>query len=534
MYYDDKYNDEIRRFESKQKEAIIAMAVCLDLIKYKNERNRRKINDIISNLKKSDLSQSTSLSKALAKELDKVDKTKRFISSFDVKKMLEEKGTKFSFSIDTRKALEMAEKIANSPDTALKHFVYDFNQARRDIKRTGEERTKKLEQEEERKRERARKKLEEEQRKHPYNGITDEESKRLLSEDIDNKLDSSDYRFSSEESARIRELYPQINYGNMYYSIDTLEKGMAIDRLSKKDRPQVMLMINIVYDVIDVVTNELLYNNDLSKPDIFTKVGVEKSLEKYKKAYDKYMAYYQSLTPEQRRKEEEQIAYYPDYQEAFGNHIATPEQIITAANNKIKNRMIKQQRDFFGVRAEKCFRVTSHATKYMEIEEIAELYKSIRYEFEKTTYWNSEDKATVELYKEYLEKIQIDFSNVILNRLEKNNKEVSFSKMTEAEKKAYYEEQNEKIAAICIDILKEQPLSSFLQDKARNHDLEGRGNNIKETYEAKETAKRRVYGLSTVKKAMAQISGKWSRYTMLMEKDELNKQEQDELVGMFR
>ena len=84
MYFDDKYNDEIRRFESKKKEAIIAMAVCLDLIKYKNERNRRKINDIISNLKKSDLSQSTSLSKALAKELDKVDKTKRFISSFDV------------------------------------------------------------------------------------------------------------------------------------------------------------------------------------------------------------------------------------------------------------------------------------------------------------------------------------------------------------------------------------------------------------------------------------------------------------------
>ena len=39
MYYDDKYNDEIRRFESKQKEAIIAMAVCLDLIKYKNEDN---------------------------------------------------------------------------------------------------------------------------------------------------------------------------------------------------------------------------------------------------------------------------------------------------------------------------------------------------------------------------------------------------------------------------------------------------------------------------------------------------------------
>ena len=63
--------------------------------------------------------------------------------------------------------------------------------------------------------------------------------------------------------------------------------------------------------------------------------------------------------------------------------------------------------------------------------------------------------------------------------------------------------------------------------------LEGQGTNLEETYKAKEEAKARVYGLSAVKKAFAQVSGKWARYTMLMEKEELTEEEQKEIVSMF-
>ena len=86
---------------------------------------------------------------------------------------------------------------------------------------------------------------------------------------------------------------------------------------------------------------------------------------------------------------------------------------------------------------------------------------------------------------------------------------------------------------IIIDLFNERPLSTSLQ-KASSMNLEGKGENLVETYEAKKDAKTRIYGLSKFKKTVSKISGKWSKYLMLMDKDELTKSEQEELKGMFR
>ena len=94
--------------------------------------------------------------------------------------------------------------------------------------------------------------------------------------------------------------------------------------------------------------------------------------------------------------------------------------------------------------------------------------------------------------------------------------------------------KNKKIAAICSELFHEEPLAKDLREIADRMDTEKTGKTLVQTYEAKKSAQSRIYGLSKAKQAIAKITGKWSRYMMLMEKEELTEKEQEEITTMFR
>ncbi len=106
--------------------------------------------------------------------------------------------------------------------------------------------------------------------------------------------------------------------------------------------------------------------------------------------------------------------------------------------------------------------------------------------------------------------------------------------MNDEQLKRFFDKEHKKIAGIITDIMHENPMSKDLRQIAEVQ--EGKGTNIKGTFEAKEEAKAKakVYDEHIFKKAYLQMTGEWNKYLMLMEKEELTEKEQEELKGIFK
>ena len=556
MYMGDSYySRQIERLERERIIAALAMNTAISFISFKNERIRNKLRDRIRNLTSSSLDKATSMRKKLTNDLKKVE-SKSFITSFDVEDLLKNNQSRYQIKLDYRELQSIARTIADDPVAALKEYSLSYNNTRRQIEQLKKDQEESKKAEEERKREQARQQIREYEepvstptsyyeprrtepvKKVPYLGTTDDESRKLLQESIDKEI-ANKYGFigfSYDEEKRIKELYPELSSSMGYYSVKTLEKGVRINNIATKADVNTDEIMEMGLLTFEVVTKELLENNRFKSVDIFNKIGMNNCLEKYKTAYKKYQNYYKKLSPEQKDKIKEQIKGNKRYANMFNDQIASPELLTAVINIKVSNYIVENYFSFYNYEQKDFYMKTSHATKYMSIQEIVSLYKRIEFkERERGIYTqNDEDRRLQEQSKrEYLEQLQRDFANVILSRLESYNKQVDYFKMSDIEKEVYNRETQEKLAAIINDLFKEQPLSASLQESAKSNEV-GRGENLVETYESKKQAHTQVFGLSRIKKAFAKISGKWSKYLMLMDKDELSKTEQEQLKGMFR
>lgn len=539
--YDAYYENQINELERDRKIAALGMNAAIAFIKFKNDREKSKVRDRVRSLTTSNLDQVSTVRKRLKKDLDKI-KDNTHVSNFDVEDYLENNESRYQIELDYGERSNIARVISRNPVAALNQYSMDYISAKRRIDqvRKDQERDK-----QEKEKEKTRREYEEPTyepirqrpvKEVPFSGISDEESRRLIQEQIDKEIASKYefFGFSYDEQKRIRELYPELNHYSDFYSVETIEKAININKITNKEQIKAEEMMNLGLLTIDVVTNDLFQNNRFTSIDIFNKLGVSNSLNKYKSAYNKYRRYYKSLSPEQRQQIETQISNNKNYSELFGNSIASPELITSRINLRVSNYITDNYTQFYNYNQKDFYSKSIHATKYMSIQEIVNLYKRIEYKEQDRRIYatNDEDRITMEKAKrDYLAQLQSDFARIILSRLETHNKQVDYNKMTPEEQERYLKEENIKLAAIINDLFKEQALSPSLQKIGV---VEGKGENLVDTYEAKEQAKTQVFGLSKIKKAFAKVTGKWSKYLMLMDKDELSKSEQEEIKGMFR
>ena len=294
--------------------------------------------------------------------------------------------------------------------------------------------------------------------------------------------------------------------------------------------------MNLAIATYEVTVKELLFHNSLNESnELFRKIDAINSIYKYKEGYNKFMKYYSSLSQEAKKEIDRQITNNRDYNRLFGKNLVTPDALTLKVNNYVSDYLVKNRKNVYPTTD--YYSRTTHATRYMDIDQIANLYKRLKYDIYEAPIRAEdpeEEKRIIENRKRELAQLQKDFAHVILTKTQSFSKLKDITKMDEKEQEKYFEEQNAKLASICKDIFEEEPIAEELKEEVRKHNLEGRGTNLKDSYEAKKSVSNRVYGISSIKKAFAQVTGKWARYMMLLEKEELNKEEQEELTNMFR
>ena len=594
MYSDTYYERQKQKYEKQRAIAALAMSVCVEYIDFKKEKTRTKVRDKIKKLQSAELAKMWKAKNALEDSIKNTNEV--ILSTRDVQSTIEAKLNSYRVTLEYKERSSLARNIANNPEAALREYASSYVYAREnaaelekqreeDIKKKAEELREKerqrieaekarLERElqrEERRKEREQQRLEEERLRFekevlfkttlddrpyrdqtiktstpvindPFYAETEEESKRLAKERIDKKTkDGYTYAdITTEERKSIKKLYPELDFektGNNYYRVETLNKGMEIDYIANMKDIYVADIMNIGILTLDVVTKELLEGSRVGEPELFAKIGIRNSLEKYKIAYNKYMNYYRNLDSIEKDKISKQIEDNNRYVMNFGKLIITPEGLKSVINHKVTEYIINNYRNFYNYQNGDIYTKTMNATKYMTIEEIVSLYKGIENDLENQDNFGQTDEEREAIEEGKIERIreyQEAFALVIETHLEKNKKPVDMNKLSVEEQIRMTEEETKKLAAIINDILREKPLSPRLREILETHNLEGKGTALLEAHNAKEEAKGRLFGMSKVKKAFAQISGKWARYLMLMEKEDLNDKEKEELNGMFR
>lgn len=554
------YNERIKDYEQERAVAALAMDICVGYIDFKNDRERKKAKDGIYLIQNVDMAKAQKGHKKILDSIKKIEQLSH-TSSFEISRSIQEMQRSYRLNLTSSDCDRIADEIRKDPVEALRTYARKYMYAKQSIQRLEKEKEEAKNKAAERRKQTESSKTIRESgygtysgtssyssydkyertpiKKTPYSGSTPEQSKELIKEDIDKKIanEYGSHKFSSEEIDRITKLYRRINaYGKGYYSIDTLEKGIQIEKIVSKNELNIDDIMNLAIATYEVTVKELLFHNSLNESnELFRKIDAINSIYKYKEGYNKFMKYYSSLSQEAKKEIDRQITNNRDYNRLFGKNLVTPDALTLKVNNYVSDYLVKNRKNVYPTTD--YYSRTTHATRYMDIDQIANLYKRLKYDIYEAPIRAEdpeEEKRIIENRKRELAQLQKDFAHVILTKTQSFSKLKDITKMDEKEQEKYFEEQNAKLASICKDIFEEEPIAEELKEEVRKHNLEGRGTNLKDSYEAKKSVSDRVYGISSIKKAFAQVTGKWARYMMLLEKEELNKEEQEELTNMFR
>ena len=557
------YDRQIEKAKEKQAISVLAMNVCASIIKFNKERTREQIKERIRNLQTSDKKKKASVKTKIQNELSKV-KDNNYYGTREVEEEIKFQEGKYTLNLDYSTRHNLARTISDNPVNALKTYASDYVQAVNEVDRLEEQKRDEQKREQDRIREREQQRLERERKVEsnqssysglstyghsystsnaapkkpvPFSAATTEESKKLVEEAIEKAIHDK-YGYSSisyDEEKRIKELYPEFNRYRNYVSVDTLKKGIRIENIVNKQQINVQEMMELGQLTLNVVTKELVEGDQTYEPQLFSKLKMRNNLDKYKDAYNKFMKQYNKLSLEEKNKINAQVEKSENYSKLFGKRIITPEQLTNKINYAVIDYIVKEP-NFYDYENNNIYAKTMQATKYMNVDQIVSLYKNLKNNFYRPYYGVSEeDQQRIENNRrKQLALLQQEFARVVLDKLQKHNKFKNTLNLSEEELHKLIEKDSEKMASIIVDLFKETPLSDNFKNIKNENRLEGQGTNLEETYKAKEEAKARVYGLSAVKKAFAQVSGKWARYTMLMDKEELTQKEQEELKGMFK
>ena len=533
MYKGDEfYNKEYAKYDKEKQLAMLIIRTCVALLKFDKEKQREKISSKITQMSKVDNQQARIIRNKIITEVEKY-KRPRTPSYEMVSDILKQHQKLFMIRMDREKHEKIVDRIANDTFGTLKSAMNSYISAKIQIENLNRERSKEITEAYE------QKKTEDAKQKkvinsEPLKKQTPEEKKKEVDKIIEEHIHKKAtlWGLTDDEKKLICEVYPELSKSGYYYTATVLDRGLQIENYSNRENIQATDIMNMGLLTVDVIVRELLYSEPGKNPELFQRIGIKNSLAKYQQAYARFMAYYGNLSAEQKRNVDSVIKKNEDYVLNFGASIASPE-LIKNTINKIVSQKLLNSYDKNGEIDN--YRKRVHiATRIMSVEDIAILYRGIK---EKEERYYSESSLPENYHQnksERLEKLQICFANVILGRLEEHNKEKSMYDLTGPDKEKRNKEMEKKLVAICNDFLGEHARFSPWAKLEQEFDLQGKGKELQATHDAKASAKKKVYGLSEVQKAMAKVTGKWARYLMLMDKAELSKSEQEELKGMFK
>jgi len=511
---------------------------------------------------------------------------------------------KDSYSYTTGKIESMAGEIAKDPTAALLKYASDYTTAIYNIEQTRERRQAEAQREREeearRKEEEAKKRRMEaekqkaaqqlaEQRRREYSTRTNEPtygSSNYGTSSYTPSYTSSSYGTSSydrttpthvseeyiqrkvqEELAKgtrslnytlinqIQESYKRLDgityYGGLYsssgledvYSYYVMTGEEKVSPVSYYAVREIMEMGTLAVSVVfkDLMTAYAYNTTHMAR--FMEQFEPHKALERYQKAYDRYMNYYNRLNAKERSQVDTAAAKNERYFEFFhlygktGRDIATVDDIKRVVNAQIKEKyvdtpIISDNFDNYNDFKPSFPANFRYSLQYMSVTEIASLYKAVMYK--RDNYYISGDLSEEErarIYKireEKGAKIQELFADAIRNRL--TNIRVPGDLKDEQAKAEYLNKRERDLIAICRDYFHEEPKFAVSQ-KNLTSVKEGYGEQRVETAEALAAAERRYFGMNKLEQVLAGMN--FRRLREYGKKDTLTPEEMARVKKMF-
>ena len=565
-YIEENFNRRMNEENEKLRLAHLKIDTCLKHITFNNFVEKMYIINGFEKMRKSDVNidKKYALKNTVIKLLrnQKADHT---ITSSTVEKEIEGKYNgdsvekhriSYEISSDSLKTLISAIEDYYNSLMNMKRLKEDFEKRKLEAQQKEKERKQELEKEkeEERKREIERERSVSEytptysyssskvetSKPRAFTSTNDEEIKDEIIKKIESKINGEGYstRFTIEEEREIKRLYPELNSLDIHYSsIDTLEKGINVEKMSSKKSLNASDMMKLTSDVYDIMVKYLLAGSNANLGNsLFNKFKISDSLKKYEKMYNKWMKSYNELSPAEKQAISETISNNRLYTSKFGNSILSTEELTTVINNKVKYQIVDERNLNFRCNQDDFVSKIKHATKYMDIKDIKQLYAMMHEEYFKYGAYGRTPEEQAEEARALAElgaNLQDKFAHVMLDKLETYSPSGVSQEMTDEEKQEYYDKRCTKISAVIRSVFNETPLKEEYLNTGSERELTSIADNLVKDYEAKKEAKSQVYGLSKLSKTIAKISGKWKKYVNLIEKEELSAAERNELTSMF-
>lgn len=283
----------------------------------------------------------------------------------------------------------------------------------------------------------------------------------------------------------LKSAYPALNYGK-YYNIATIKTCLEINdimdiyqkttNLLSKESPNLSYLYQLVLKAYEIAPLNLLNGAQTNKPEyqnyekLFQKINCHKVLEFYEKAYNIFVNYYNKLSEKEKItliKEIKDNSYFKQHQEIFNisnnSLIITPSILVYKVNQIVHNKMIKYPTSNYFYESDKDTDIIkiNYATKYMNIDEIINIYKTRKTNI-KTYKFQTNSNETLTKITKSLKNLQFNFANAILNRLKSKN---DLNKLNA-------EEKNKELINICHQCFNEKAIFTTRQIKDDNYLLE--------------------------------------------------------------
>ncbi len=511
--YDERKNE----LEYERRKIMLAMEIYLSLIEFKSEKQKNSILDRIDTMTRTNIESARLFRDKILNELSKSKNKTTGRMELMIADEVVKLQNKHSVNLDKDDILEIAENASKDPIKALtdnlsKYIFYKINVKSLEEQKNNYESSN------------------EEYDYESFKELSEEEIVNLVDESIDKAIENNE-SLNDDEKDRLLEAYPELSSIGDYYTADIVNDALILNSIVEKD----ISSTGSTFASMSVLSLNLLVRNLLFKdynspqPKIFNKLGIDDTYDKFVKGYNKFREKYDKLDINLQVDAKKQIGNNVDYVSAFGENIVYPEQFKRVVNECVTSYIVDNYDTYY--KNDDFYGKTLHATKLMAIDDIESLYKQLK---DKIRNSRVDSQLSINTRDHKLASLQLDFARVILTRLEEHNKDVDITKLDESELHEYYEERDKRLIGICHDILGEDVLDEQLKEVEKNNSLDGVGTNLKETHDAKESAKNQVYGLSETKKALVKITNKWSRYVSLMDKDNLSKSEREELQSIFK
>ena len=338
------------------------------------------------------------------------------------------------------------------------------------------------------------------------------------------------------------------NNSNSYYSSRAISQAVSMNQISQRITDKKIIfkdsqfktsksiedLINLAVTCYNVQVFDLLNSNGFGNDnDIDTKINSRKLMSKlntknalvvYTKAYNNFLKYYKSLSPDYKDKVDNIIknSVSERYKEIFNlrdnyERIITPDELKAAINRKVKEEIMNWQmiNDY---NYSHYYSNLKSATRLMSVEDVVELYKNIKYQFNRYNAIRDTEnnERIIEQRNKSLTQLQRCFTEIIRDKIGYQTSFVG-ENLTDTEKKEILKKIELENASVCIDYLEEKPL--FLLNDTILKDIKQGGAKKKgELHEALQEAQQRFYGMNKLQQTIARATGAYAKLRRLQAK----------------